>query len=668
MNGRVARRAVLAAAAAVAAALAAWPAAAPAFYGNGASIVSASFERLEQGDDGSSSAAISRSGRYVAFQTQATNFFPDDDPDPPGRLRAGGIFRRDLATGTLAPVADGDQLDENTGTQLIRGARSPSISADGRYVAFSTAQPLVAADINDNVDVYVRDMTVPKRSPGAFTLVSAKSGGDVPATYAPRPVPLPGRNPGADVWPGVALSADGRSVVFRTVEVSSDLPDRGAADTPGYNVFVRNLDTKATRLVSTVTAGGGPAGGAFGPAVISGDGTTVAWVGQNAPAQTPFLSGEFQDGLTSYFLWKRIANGPAAPTRRITGAVDLDDPGCPPNGSITTDPTATGPCYGPLTDAERGFGDIATRPPVLSDDGYTVAFLASANLRPNLTGLPGRDVFVTSMNPGVSRKDATQELTREGAPSDEGAIGQVEDLAISGDGRRIAFTAARSRFVLPSPQPIGTFRSFPDFRDVFVIDRAAGTLERVTRAADGGDSNGDASRPTLSRDGGTVAFASAASNLLFGDANERDDVFVATRQPEPADEPPPPPPADTPPVQEDPPVAPSLRVTHTTLKDGRVRLTVAAPSKGQVDVLARAQVKVRSKRSLQVVASGGRGAPRRSQVTVTLALLARFRTQVRPGGSLRASARVRFTPRPAGQARTRTVTVVFRRPKHPATS
>ena len=40
-------------------------------------------------------ADITPDGRYVALQSRATNFFADDDPDPAGRLRRGGIFRFD---------------------------------------------------------------------------------------------------------------------------------------------------------------------------------------------------------------------------------------------------------------------------------------------------------------------------------------------------------------------------------------------------------------------------------------------------------------------------------------------------------------------------------------------------------------------------------------------
>src|SRR6202042_1820225 len=80
--------------------------------GLGAEIVSVDNSSDEQGDAPSTDADISANGRYVVFQTKATNFFENDgvadgDPDPPGTCRSGGIFRYDQFTGELQLVADG---------------------------------------------------------------------------------------------------------------------------------------------------------------------------------------------------------------------------------------------------------------------------------------------------------------------------------------------------------------------------------------------------------------------------------------------------------------------------------------------------------------------------------------------------------------------------------
>ena len=67
-------------------------------------------------------------------------------------------------------------------------------------------------------------------------------------------------------------------------------------------------------------------------------------------------------------------------------------------------------------------------------------------------------------------------------------------------------------------------------RDVFVYDRDNGTLERVSQAPGGNQSNGDSQRPTLSSDGRWVAFWSAANNLADSDTNQETDCFLHDRQ------------------------------------------------------------------------------------------------------------------------------------------
>ena len=93
------------------------PATALAYVAPGATVLSASIERQEQGDDLTNAVTISGDGNYAVFQTRARNFFADDDPDPDGQFRFGGLFRRDLTTGALALVAYGDLRPEADGQQ-----------------------------------------------------------------------------------------------------------------------------------------------------------------------------------------------------------------------------------------------------------------------------------------------------------------------------------------------------------------------------------------------------------------------------------------------------------------------------------------------------------------------------------------------------------------------
>lgn len=92
--------------------------------------------------------------------------------------------------------------------------------------------------------------------------------------------------------------------------------------------------------------------------------------------------------------------------------------------------------------------------------------------------------------------------------------------AISADGNVVAFVSAASNLV------VGDL----NFQlDVFVHDRTTGVTERVSVASDGSEAAGQSATPALSADGRFVAFASAAPNLVPGDANGRFDVFVHDR-------------------------------------------------------------------------------------------------------------------------------------------
>lgn len=649
------------------------PVSASAFYGTpvggpGAELVSADYARLEQGDDTTDYAAISADGRYVAIQTRARNFFADDDPDPPGQFRAGGVFRFDLQTRALEKVADGSLFDEESPSHplLHLGALKPSISADGRYVAFSTAQPLVAADTNENLDVYVRDMNTPIGSPGAFDLISARDGGDAPAHYGPATFPLPGSEPGADVSRGVAISANGQRVVFRT-EAPSDLPASGSVDVPAGQVFVRDRATDTTTLVTAKRDSGSgemtqePAGGAVG-AALSADGTTVAWTGGNAGVQTRFLSGENPDPTFLYYLWRRPTGGAGAPTRRITGSADPDDPGCvssPPN----FDRTSTGPCYGPLTDQEGIPSDIVSQVPVLSADGDTVAFLTGAAARPQASANPGLDLFVAGMTPGLSRKQATFELTRDTLDTNIATASPLSGVAISSDGRYLAITSARTHFVLPALQLLGEPRAVPGPQELYVVDLQGRTLERVAHSYLGGDTDaGVVEGATISNGGDRVAFSSFAGNLIFGDANQRADAFVAIRQPDPGSGTPEKGPgADGPAgtIEEDR-GGPQIGVRATSQVGGRVVLTVSVPAAGGVKAVAKARAgKPRKVRTL-ATASGRASGTVRSTIRLTLRPVARYRAELRKRGTIPGRAAVSYVASRGGRRASASVQIAFR--------
>jgi hypothetical protein len=459
---------------------------------------------------------------------------------------------------------------------------------------------------------------------------------------------VPASPNGAAITPGAGISADGRMVVFRT-RAPSDLPAAAAPTVPLGQILVRDRAAKTTALVTRSLEDGTPAGGAgdaSSPAGISADGSTVVWAGTAAQAQAPFMSGEPTQDV--YYLWRRIADGPGAPTRRITGVVDIDDPACAPDSFVQDDPNALGPCYGPLAYPEGipTAGLPSDKLPALSADGRHVAFLVSPYPRP--TNQSGRlfDVFVTDMSDGVSRKAGTVELTQETLQD------QVSVLAvsISGDGRRIAFVTSRTVFALPAPRltTAPPVRS-ADESDIYVIDLDAMEMERVTYAYDGGPTNGSvlASVGTvaMSYDASRIAFIAGASDLFPEDSNLATDAFVLSRfdpgaaARRAATEPPFP--EIAPPAEESARSTPGLRlkVRH---RGAALRVTVRAPGPGRITGRARGRLRPRS--TMRTVASGRTRVSRAGSKTFTVQPVRSLRSTLRDRRAVRARLVVTFTP------------------------
>jgi WD40-like Beta Propeller Repeat len=601
---------------------------------NGATIVSASYERLEQADGPSQSVDISDDGRYAVFQTRAQNLFASDDPDPPHLDRVGGIFRHGLAPGKLELVADGDLYDSSL--NLVRkGAQAPAVSADGRYVAFSTQQALDRGDTNDAVDVYVRDMDLDPGAPGAFTLASALDNGDVAPAYDGAA--------GTRSSPRTAISDDGRRVAMFTT-AASNLPSGGAGTpTPAGQVIVRDLDSRRTTLVSQTTSGA-PAGGAppSSEVAISGDASVVAWSGTARADQTRLVGGEAPGPA---LLWRRIADGPSAPTRRVTGAGDPDDPGCPPGGAMTSaSAPVAGPCDGPLVnDPNAGYGPFA-----LTGDGTRVAFTADAAPRAAIGAeSPGRmDVFLADMHPGLSRKAGTQELTREGQDKNDRATStDIVGIGMSENGGEIALTTQRTRFLLSPPTLIGSAGATVDNQEVYVIDVGAGTIEVAVHGVGGARASGNdtPTQPTLSADGSRIGFSSNATNLIVGDGNSAPDAFVVDRTVETGRA-----------LEQRTTVAPQptlvipdwvMRATATTHSDGKIAVVAVVPGAGRVQATATTKARPRkARRAARRVTRKTGSADGPGAITVVLKVPRRDRALARRRHGLTVAVSVRYQP------------------------
>lgn len=106
--------------------------------------------------------------------------------------------------------------------------------------------------------------------------------------------------------------------------------------------------------------------------------------------------------------------------------------------------------------------------------------------------------------------------------NDDGQEGNANSnwSAISEDGRYVAFVSYASNLVDGDSNALG---------DIFVYDRDTDTIERVTLGVGGAEPDDDSWLPAISGDGRYVAFASLATNLVAGDTNGQEDIFLYDR-------------------------------------------------------------------------------------------------------------------------------------------
>jgi Tol biopolymer transport system component len=167
-------------------------------------------------------------------------------------------------------------------------------------------------------------------------------------------------------------------------------------------------------------------------------------------------------------------------------------------------------------------GDDDSQLAAVSGDGRFVAFRSLATtLVPGDTNGVG-DVFVHDRSTGVTERVSVDSRERQ-AVGDQGGVldSNFGPPAVSADGRYVAFASSAPNLVKSDRNRVA---------DVFVRDRAAGTTERVSMVGRRTEANGESSQPAISPDGRFVAFGSFADNLVAGDTNFTGDVFLADRQ------------------------------------------------------------------------------------------------------------------------------------------
>jgi len=427
----------------------------------------APFTRINLTPSGAQSAgqldapSISADGRYIAYSSTAADLVPGDTNG------VQDVFVQDRSSGLTERISVADLSAVQGNARSFRA----SISADGRYVAFTSAATNLTAhaDTNGVLDIYVRD-----RHAGRTRLISVVAAGHAAAGDAASGL---SHNP--------TLSGDGQWLVYYSE--AHDLLAPGV-DTNGYDdAYLVELSTNTHQLLSVSAAGAAADwhSGTMGPEdpaanAISDDGRFVVF----SSAASNLVPG-VNSGLATLY-WRD----------RVTGSIQV----------VARTPTGAHSLHASSYPAISGDGSIiayfSDDPSLVPDDGDTLF-----------------NFFATERITGATQRVDMTSASTPCAPSSGASFGMTGRVSVSRDGRLVALSCDCS-----NSAPGDTNNQ----RDIYLHDRSTRATHLISRALTSQSGNGLSTRAALSADGAWLAFQSAASNLIVGDTNGAHDIYCTS--------------------------------------------------------------------------------------------------------------------------------------------
>jgi Tol biopolymer transport system component len=477
---------------------------------------------------------ISSDGRWIAFRGQARNLVAGQTASPGAATENVFLFDRVSGQTRLVSHASASPL-------VAVGAADPdfsggfSLSADGRWIAFTSAAPdLVAGQVNlaTGTNVFLYDRTVDRNTLVSHNRDSQTTSPAHPASRQPR------------------VSADGRYVAYESASVDL-VPHQ--TDTPdGYDVFLYDRTARTSVLASHLrssltTAANGPSQFAR----ISADGGTVVFDSY----ATDLAGGQVDlQGFQDVFLYDRksaevtplTAPAPELPAvtpvgpssaagisadgryvafqSRATGLVpgQVDEPyGFDPFGNRTGtwDVFLRDRATGKTTLLSRSKASPPTANggswPALSADGGFVAFVLGGSDS-------GKPFSVQLYDRAADRLTLVNHAL--GSASTVSGFAQFPP-AISADGRWVAYDCFGCELVAGQQSDGGSTQAY-------LYDRLTGANALASHGASAPTATGDGGSRTvaLSADGRYVLFESTAANLVAGQSrSDFANLFVFDR-------------------------------------------------------------------------------------------------------------------------------------------
>lgn len=426
------------------------------------------------GDGEATEPSISANGRYVVFYTNLN-------------LRLGtcgpGAYLRDLVTARLEMISVPAGGCPREPTPSGSSDSYTSVSADGRYVAFtSTALDLLpgrrlpehSPSGNQTLQVFLRD-----RARQRTVLVSQGYDGRQANSSASRPT----------------VSDDGRFVAFESSATNFVRGDTGDPDDGlRTDIFLRDM-----RLGTTVRVGPNIRRTERTPKLlpsISGNGRYVVFDAENGTLAPSRGTGELVGSTVPHnqvYVWDRIT--------RKTELVSRNDAGYAAAGLATVD------------------AFVGSK---ISRDGRWIVYSSDASnlVRDDRTGL--YDPYQVYLFDRVAKK--VRRVT-DGLAG-EGGNGQSRYACLSADGRYVSFASAASNLGDVDATP-GYYNGLPAVgTDIYLYDRDTKRTRLVSRSTEGMPADANSRDSCPSNGGATVVFVSTATNLVAGDTNGVPDLFV----------------------------------------------------------------------------------------------------------------------------------------------
>jgi len=432
-----------------------------------------------QGNNSSKRASTSGDGRFIAFESDASNLVIGDTN------LSTDIFVRDRQTGETTRVSV-----NSSGVEANEGSGGSAISSDGRYVAFvSDASNLVTNDTNATTDVFVRD-----RQLGVTTRVSVSSSGEQANDFSDFPL---------------SISSDGRFAAF-----NSDATNLVGNDTNGVtDIFVRDNQTGVTERVSVASDGTQSNATSFVPS-ISANGQYVVFTSR----ATNLVSGDTNNKTDIFVRDRQIgtttrvsinSSGMEANQGALDGSISADGRYVAFSSSSTNlmSEETSGLDYVYIHDRQTGTTTLVSvfsdgflmvgrsHTPSISLDGRYIAF----QFDDKSDGQALHEIYVRDRQTG-----ATIRATRGGTGGEDSSFGPT----ISADGRVVAFWSISSRLVTGDTN--GT-------SDAFVYEVSFGPDLNPTVVSAGPLCGAGCSFPSLSSVSFRVIFSEVVTGVTVDD-------------------------------------------------------------------------------------------------------------------------------------------------------